>query len=890
MKKIIASALALLMLVCIVPFTALAAQNATGAYSIPFTDVKPDDYFFEPVIWAYSEGVTTGTSATKFAPDATCTRGQVVTFLWRAMGEPEPSSLDNPFSDVKATDYFFKPVLWAVEQGITTGTDAKHFSPNTTCSNAHILTFIFRAVGTVKSTGNGEWYSEALDWAKTSGLVDRTYTGDFDVNAGCPRANVVTYLYRHIKKDTATVYVSSSADAAAADGSAQKPFTTIEAARDYVRTLDKSKYRAIDVMVGGEYILSSPVEFTKADSGTESCPISYIGSGDTLIGGGFAFTAKDFAPATGSAAQYFKADAKANIVEIDLKQFGFTKADIAAMYTDSETGKLVHALGNNIPLLYVDGALATVARFPNDEYATIDDGVINSENGEYSARDYFDTTTITISEEYVEGIAASFHDLSKVFCIGRFSSLWCNDNSRVISIDGNKMDVYFAGGHTTKPGMFFYLQNAPEMLDAPGEYYVDDDAILYYYKNEGFETSSFSIPKSANIFTVNGAEYLTIKNFTLESTKGSIVYVEADHFTLSGCDVRASGSDIVLKGDYITVENNYFHNFLFGVITIEGGGDRTTLTPSYDLIANNEFENWGILGRTYYTAVNLKNSCGVVVSHNEMHDAPHAAITWSGNNNIFEYNEIYDVCNDTDDAAAVYSYGDSYVNYGNTMRYNYIHDIRMKNERLTKVPNYPYCHVSAIYWDGGKAGQIAQYNILENVDGSGVIGSGRDETITNNLFISCGWGLDLTGWFYDEAIKRAGGTAGDLAPYKDNKAWQEAYPSLYKLNWTYTEKSLDDPLYYLSPGGVTAKNNYFFFDKANIQSQNAYGIGHIFQNWVLESVTKFSADTIEETVEGVNQTTFSSKRSPITVEEAIEQTSAVTGITMEEFEKIGRYK
>ena len=665
-------------------------------------------------------------------------------------------------------------------------------------------------------------------------------------------------------------------------------FGTIEEARDFIRRLKKTNYGGIEVTVkAGTYKFTDAIEFTEEDSGTADCPITYKGEDGTLLTGGITFSAADFAPAEGETAQYFKADAKANIVEIDLKQFGITEADIAAMYANPETGKLVQALGNNIPLLYVDGELATVARFPNGEYATIDDGVINSENGEYSARDYVDTTTITISDEYVDGIAASYHDLSKVFCIGRFSSLWCNDNSRVLSIDGNKMDVYFAGGHTTKPGMFFYLQNAPEMLDSPGEYYVDDNAILYYYKNEGFETSSFSLPKAAGIFNVNGAEYLTIRDFLLESTKSSVVIAKANHFTLAGCDVRAVGSDIILSGDYITVENNYFHNFLFGVITVEGGGNRETLTPSYDLITNNEFENWGILGRTYYTAVNLKNSCGVVVSHNEMHDAPHAAITWSGNNNIFEYNEIYDVCNDTDDAAAVYSYGDSYVNYGNVMRYNYIHDVRMKNKRLTEVPNYPYCHVSAIYWDGGKAGQIAQYNILENVDGSGVIGSGRDETITNNLFISCGWGLDLTGWFYDEAIKGAGGTAHIIDGYKDNKAWQEAYPTLFKLNWTYTEASLDDPQYYLSPANIVAKDNYFFFDKANVNCTSFYGRGNLVQNFVLDSVKKFSSDTVDDAVEGVNMTTYSSMRTTITVEDAIEETSAITGITMEEFNKIG---
>ena len=166
----------------------------------PFDDVKYEDYYHDAVMWALDNGVTTGTSETKFSPSATCTRGQVVTFLWRAFGEPEPSIKINPFDDVKESDYYYKAVLWAIENGITSGTGEKTFSPDSTCSYAHILTFIWRAYGEPVmfslQTEDDEWYSAAFAWAEISGLLDGLPTEEPDPAANCPRADVVTLLYR----------------------------------------------------------------------------------------------------------------------------------------------------------------------------------------------------------------------------------------------------------------------------------------------------------------------------------------------------------------------------------------------------------------------------------------------------------------------------------------------------------------------------------------------------------------------------------------------------------------------------------------------------------------------------------------------------------------------
>ena len=168
--------------------------------ALPFTDVKTSDYFYKAVLWAYTAQpqITDGMSPTLFGTGKTCTRGQVVTFLWRTAGCPEPKNAQNPFTDVAASDYFYKPVLWAVEQGITDGTSPTAFSPAKPCTNAHIITFIYRAVGEPGKTANpAAWYTDAYFWAGEHKLLTGTYTGTFDLNAPCPRENVVTYLYRY---------------------------------------------------------------------------------------------------------------------------------------------------------------------------------------------------------------------------------------------------------------------------------------------------------------------------------------------------------------------------------------------------------------------------------------------------------------------------------------------------------------------------------------------------------------------------------------------------------------------------------------------------------------------------------------------------------------------
>ena len=176
---------------------------------LPFDDVSEDDYFFDAVEWALKNGITSGTATSAFSPRLTCTRAQAVTFLWRAMGSPEPRIIKNPFSDVHETDYFYKAVLWAVEKGVTSGTSDTSFSPDEICSEAQIITFLWRAKNRPDTAGRSElaaglgehYYTDAVAWADTYGLLSYANT-DFEPSKEAIRANIVTYLYYSRRQQT----------------------------------------------------------------------------------------------------------------------------------------------------------------------------------------------------------------------------------------------------------------------------------------------------------------------------------------------------------------------------------------------------------------------------------------------------------------------------------------------------------------------------------------------------------------------------------------------------------------------------------------------------------------------------------------------------------------
>lgn len=176
-----------------------------GATQNPFVDVKQGDYYYDAVQWAVGKKITSGTSATTFTPDGICTRAQTVTFLWRSQGSPKAAGAENPFTDVSKDAYYYDAVLWAVEQGITNGTSATTFSPDATVTRGQTAAFLWRVAKQpqVDQTANpfadvtqDAYYYNAVLWAVAKEITNGTSSTTFSPDQGCTRAQIVTFLWR----------------------------------------------------------------------------------------------------------------------------------------------------------------------------------------------------------------------------------------------------------------------------------------------------------------------------------------------------------------------------------------------------------------------------------------------------------------------------------------------------------------------------------------------------------------------------------------------------------------------------------------------------------------------------------------------------------------------
>lgn len=185
--------------------TAQTSENKPNTTpTASFTDVPSGQFYTDAVAWAVKNGITVGTSDTTFSPNDICTREQIVTFLWRANGSPDPKRTSNPFTDIKPTDFSYKAVLWAAENGITYGMGVNSFGPKIGCSRAEVVTFLWRANGepnavastTFTDISSHAYYTDAVAWAVNTGVTYGTSNTTFSPDNTCSRGEIVTFLYR----------------------------------------------------------------------------------------------------------------------------------------------------------------------------------------------------------------------------------------------------------------------------------------------------------------------------------------------------------------------------------------------------------------------------------------------------------------------------------------------------------------------------------------------------------------------------------------------------------------------------------------------------------------------------------------------------------------------
>jgi hypothetical protein len=188
------------------PAEPISGSTTTPESKMPFVDVAEDAFYYDAVAWAVNHDpqITNGTSETTFEPNADCLREQIVTFLWRAAGKPTPTITESPFEDVAEGSYYYEAVLWAYENGITLGVDATHFGVGQPCTREQVVTFLWRAANkpatsvdeSFTDVAEGEYYTEAVDWAAEEEITLGIGDGLFGTGLTCTRGQIVTFLYR----------------------------------------------------------------------------------------------------------------------------------------------------------------------------------------------------------------------------------------------------------------------------------------------------------------------------------------------------------------------------------------------------------------------------------------------------------------------------------------------------------------------------------------------------------------------------------------------------------------------------------------------------------------------------------------------------------------------
>lgn len=644
-----------------------------------------------------------------------------------------------------------------------------------------------------------------------------------DYTAPTPVISTVSKEKNDDKMIVGDFYVSTTGDDENT-GTKDSPFLTIEKAVEAVRNIDKSGKNGITVCIeGGEYRVSS-LEFTKEDSGTEECPITYCSyNGDVVINGGITLNSVDFKNVKyyPEIAERLSDDAQKNVMVVDL-----TKAPY--LLTSDDWGK-IYAIGSyhtadnydgdyTGPLyceLFVDDIRQTVARYPDNEYLYTEEvvktGLGKESDGSLTeVKDWYEIRNpepdvYKVNPELAKRISG-WKNLDDVWMFGYWKYDWADASTPIGGFDKDTCELTprFVSLFGTKTDAPYYFFNVLEELSAPGEWYLDrEKGLLCMWEPENKNDAEIILSLSLNPVINSEADYITFDGLTVKGTRSDGVAITGDNNTVQNCLIKnVAGNALVMNGSNNLAYNNEITRTGKGGIIITGG-DTEALTPGNSKADNNYIHDWSEIYQTYQPAVTLEG-VGNICSHNEMANSPHEAITYKGNNHIIEYNLIHDVCLLSDDAGAIYS-GRSWVWYGNIVRYNCIYNVGSENHGP-----------DGIYLDDAVSGQKIYGNLLINIPSNSIhVGGGRDNVITNNIIVNPGnnalrfddrarEGALENGWFTHAYIG-----SGDMwealynSPWQ-SEAWQNAFPE-YK-NCTDDISKSDSPDYIPNPTS-TFKNN-----------------------------------------------------------------------------------
>ena len=525
------------------------------------------------------------------------------------------------------------------------------------------------------------------------------------------------------------------------------PFATLIRARDEIRRLKAATglpEGGVTVeILGGRHEITEPLVLTAADSGTETSPIVYRGQrvGETQISGGTFVTG--WQPVTDpTALERLPVEAREHVVQVDLKALGITEYGDYAVDVENAIQKRVaradgqgeYTMGSIAPRkgdthparleVFCNGKPMQVARGPNDSHLTIEETL-----GEHQR-------VVRGSSSSVEGIFRYKGDYPKrwvgeksAYVCGSWCRDWAEQRHRIETHDPDKRTIAVAKPYHYygyKKGHWFYGFNILAELDRPGEWYIDRDAgVLYFWPPCPIGEARIEVSMAPSLVKMTDTSHITIRGLVLESARGSAINVDgAEQCRIIACTMRNLGMHgvTVTDGKENGVIGCDMHGMGAGGIYLVGG-DRKTLTPAGHYAENNHIHHFGRWDRMYRPAI-VFSGVGQRASHNLIHDAPHSAIIFGGNDHTIEFNEIHSVCYESNDCGAIYA-GRDWTIRGHMIRYNYLHHLYGRGGRVCRT----------IYLDDSFAAATVFGNIFYQTMYSIFLGCGRDNTFENNVFI-----------------------------------------------------------------------------------------------------------------------------------------------------------
>jgi len=523
------------------------------------------------------------------------------------------------------------------------------------------------------------------------------------------------------------------------------PVATLKAAQILARerNADASKPREeiIITVRGGDYPIDSTLSLTAEDSGIGPAPVTWQAwpGEEVILNGGTRVSGFKLLAKTDKGSRIPK-KARKHVYVTNLK-----KQKIE--YDASIERRRSYSLDNPAPFqLYYGDEIMTLARYPSDGFVTVadvpqDEGEPINEGHHADKRDGKVFTGRHYGAiNYGDKRPQSWASYDDVWMHGYWTWDWAQSTQRIESIDTESKRItigepHHRYGYTT--GQRYYYFNVPEELDSPGEWYLNQKSgDLYFWPPEENFSGELVISRFTEpTLKIQDAQHLTIKGFTIAYSRGPGIRISnSESITVDGCSFYSMGGrPVTIEGGHnCGVKNGYFTQISGGAIHMNGG-DRTTLEAGNHYAVNNHIHDFSIVYRANHPAI-VMLGVGNRIAHNYVHDAPHMAMRFTGNDHVLEYNEIHDIALETGDVGAIYI-GRDYTSRGSIVRYNYLHHL-----------HGPGLHgVRAVYLDDFSSGIVVFGNVFYQAGRAAFIGGGRNNRIQNNLFIECEPSVQIDG-------------------------------------------------------------------------------------------------------------------------------------------------